>query len=77
MRKEQEEGLAKLRASRDNVKVQQTLDALTECVRTGEGNLLELAVECAKARCTLGEISDACEKVVGRYTAVIRTISGE
>ena len=76
VRKEQEEGLAQLRASRDNAKVQQTLDALTECVRTGEGNLLELAVECAKARCTLGEISDACEKVVGRYKAVIRTISG-
>ena len=76
VRKEQEEGLAKLRASRDNAKAQQTLDALTECVRTGEGNLLELAVECAKARCTLGEISDACEKVVGRYKAVIRTISG-
>ena len=76
VRKEQEEGLAKLRAERDNDKVKQTLDALTECVRTGEGNLLELAVECAKARCTLGEISDACEKVVGRYKAVIRTISG-
>ena len=76
VRKEQEEGLAKLRAERDNDKVKHTLDALTECVRTGEGNLLELAVECAKARCTLGEISDACEKVVGRYKAVIRTISG-
>lgn len=76
VRKEQEEGLAQLRASRDNNKVKETLDALTECVRTGEGNLLELAVECAKARCTLGEISDACEKVVGRYKAVIRTISG-
>ena len=76
VRKEQEEGLAQLRASRDNAKVKETLDALTECVRTGEGNLLELAVECAKARCTLGEISDACEKVVGRYKAVIRTISG-
>lgn len=76
VRKEQEEGLAKLRAERDNAKVKSTLDALTECVRTGEGNLLELAVECAKARCTLGEISDACEKVVGRYKAVIRTISG-
>ena len=76
VRKEQEEALAQLRASRDNAKAQQTLDALTECVRTGEGNLLELAVECAKARCTLGEISDACEKIVGRYKAVIRTISG-
>ena len=76
VRKEQEEGLAQLRATRDNEKVKQTLDALTECVRTGEGNLLEKAVECAKARATLGEISDACEKIVGRYKAVIRTISG-
>ena len=45
-------------------------------METGEGNLLAAAVECAKVRCTLGEISDACEKVVGRYKAVIRTISG-
>ncbi|MCF0209244.1 MAG: cobalamin B12-binding domain-containing protein, partial [Bacteroidaceae bacterium] len=47
-----------------------------EIVRTQEGNLLAQAVECAKVRCTLGEISDACEEVVGRYKAVIKTISG-
>jgi methylmalonyl-CoA mutase len=49
---------------------------LTSCVRTGEGNLLELAVGAAAKRASLGEISYACEKIVGRYKAVIRTISG-
>ena len=68
--------MAELRAHRDNEKCKEALAALTECVRTGEGNLLEKAVECAKLRCTLGEISDACEEIVGRYKAVIRTISG-
>ena len=52
------------------------LDAITNCVRTGEGNLLELAVEAAAKRASLGEISYACEKISGRYKAVIRTISG-
>jgi methylmalonyl-CoA mutase len=52
------------------------LDALTKCVQTGEGNLLELAVDAAAKRASLGEISYACEKIVGRYKAVIRTISG-
>jgi methylmalonyl-CoA mutase len=56
--------------------VQKALDAITLCVSTGEGNLLELAVEAARLRASLGEISYACEKVVGRYKAVIRTISG-
>ena len=76
VRKQQEEALKELKANRDEQKVKETLDALTKVVETGEGNLLEAAVECAKVRCTLGEISDACEKVVGRYKAVIRTISG-
>ena len=76
VRKQQEEALKELRAKRDETKVKETLDALTKVVETGEGNLLAAAVECAKVRCTLGEISDACEKVVGRYKAVIRTISG-
>ncbi len=76
VRKQQEESLAKLRANRDEAKVKETLAALTECVRTGEGNLLECAVECAKVRCTLGEISDACEVVVGRYKAKVNVISG-
>ena len=68
--------LAKLRAERNETDCQAALDALTKCVRTGEGNLLELAVEAAAKRASLGEISYACEKIVGRYKAVIRTISG-
>ena len=76
VRLQQEAALRELKAKRDNDACQKALDALTEVVRTGNGNLLEAAVECAKLRCTLGEISDACEKVVGRYKAVIRTISG-
>lgn len=76
VRKQQEESLAAVRASRDEEACRKALAALTECVRTGEGNLLAHAIECAKLRCTLGEISDACEEIVGRYKAVIRTISG-
>ena len=76
VRKQQEESLAKVRAARDEEACHAALKKLTEIVRTGEGNLLAQAVECAKLRCTLGEISDACEEVVGRYKAVIRTISG-
>jgi len=68
--------LETLRANRDNAKVKQILESITKCAQTGEGNLLELAVEAAKARASLGEISDACEKVFGRYKAVIRSISG-
>jgi methylmalonyl-CoA mutase len=76
VRKQQIERLKALRASRDNDAVKKALDAITKCVETGEGNLLELSIEAARVRATLGEISDACEKVVGRYNAVIRTISG-
>ncbi len=76
VRKQQEESLTALRANRDEKACRAALDALTEVVRTKKGNLLEAAIECAKLRCTLGEISDACEKVVGRYQATIRTISG-
>jgi methylmalonyl-CoA mutase len=68
--------LAKLRADRNESECQGALDALTKCVQTGEGNLLELAVDAAAKRASLGEISYACEKIVGRYKAVIRTISG-
>ena len=76
VRKQQEENLAKVRAARDEEACQTALKKLTEIVRTGKGNVLAQAVECAKLRCTLGEISDACEEVVGRYKAIIRTISG-
>jgi methylmalonyl-CoA mutase len=76
VRKEQVEGLEKLRAGRDEAAVAADLKAITHCVETGEGNLLELAVQAAKDRASLGEISDACEKIVGRYKAVVKTISG-
>ena len=76
VREQQIARLKELRASRDNAAVQKALDAITECVRTGDGNLLELAVEASRLRASLGEISDACEKIVGRYKATIRTISG-
>ena len=76
VRESQVKRLQELRANRDNAAVERALAAITECVRTGEGNLLALAVEAAKVRASLGEISDACEKIVGRYKAVIRLNSG-
>ena len=68
--------LKELRANRDEAAVQAALAAITKAVETKTGNLLELAVEAAKVRASLGEISDACEKVVGRYKAVIRMNTG-
>ena len=76
VREAQIKRLKELRANRDEAIVRSALAAITECVKTKKGNLLELAVEAAKARASLGEISDACEAVVGRYKAVIRSISG-
>ena len=76
VRQAQLERLEKLRANRDPEKVQQCLAAITKSMETGEGNLLELAVEAARARASLGEISDAVEKISGRHKAVIRSISG-
>lgn len=70
------ERLRKLKAERNETEVQAALNAITECASTGNGNLLELAIDAAKKRASLGEISDACEKVSGRYKAVIRTIEG-
>jgi len=68
--------LKELRKNRNEQEVQAALNAITKCVETGEGNLLELSVIAAQKRASLGEISDACEKIVGRYKAVIRSISG-
>jgi len=68
--------LQKLRAERDSVRCQQTLDALTKAAETGEGNLLALSVDAIRARATVGEISSALETVYGRHKAEIRTISG-
>ena len=76
VRKAQIERLRALRANRNEAEVKAALEAITECVKTGKGNLLELAVDAAKKRASLGEISFACESVVGRYKAVIRSVSG-
>ena len=76
VRKQQVEGLAQIKASRDAEKVKLTLDKLITAAKTGEGNLLEIAVEAARYRATLGEISDALETVFGRYKAQIKSFSG-
>ncbi|HXJ33955.1 MAG TPA: methylmalonyl-CoA mutase [Candidatus Eisenbacteria bacterium] len=68
--------LARIKATRDAAACQRALDALTKCAEGGQGNLLALAVEAARARATVGEISSALEKVWGRYAAEIRSISG-
>ncbi len=68
--------LEKIRAERNSAEVEAALQAITKCAETGQGNLLDLAVQAARKRATLGEISEAMEKVFGRYRAVIRTISG-
>jgi len=76
VREAQLKRLAQLKAGRDEEACRKALEAITRAAETGEGNLLELAVDAASKRATLGEISYACEKVAGRYKAVIRTISG-
>ncbi|HAH58103.1 MAG TPA: methylmalonyl-CoA mutase, partial [Bacteroidales bacterium] len=76
VREAQLKRLADLRANRNSEEVQQALDALTRSAETGEGNLLALAIDAARKRASLGEISMALEKVYGRYKAVIRSISG-
>ena len=76
VRQAQLERLAKLKAERNNEDVQITLKAITKCAADGQGNLLDLAVDAARKRATLGEISDAMEKEFGRHTATIRSISG-
>ncbi|RRN67220.1 methylmalonyl-CoA mutase [Peribacillus simplex] len=68
--------LGQLRAERDKAKVEAALQAITKAAEAGKGNLLELAVNAARARASLGEISNAYEQVVGRHKAVIRSISG-
>jgi len=65
-----------IKSKRDAKKVTATLNELSECAKTGKGNLLDLAVNAARERATLGEISNALESVFGRYKAQINTISG-
>ena len=76
VREEQLAAIERNRRNRDEAAVKAALDKITECAKSGKGNLLEAAVEAAGLRATLGEISDACEAVAGRYKAIIRTISG-
>jgi len=76
VRRNQIARLEKLRRERDQASVTRTLDALTDAAKTGQGNLLELAVDAARARATVGEISYALEKIYGRHQAEIRAISG-
>jgi methylmalonyl-CoA mutase len=76
VRNSQLERLAKLRSERDETAVQSALNAITHAAETGEGNLLALAVDAARVRASLGEISEAMEKVWGRHKAEIKSISG-
>ncbi|WP_347374453.1 methylmalonyl-CoA mutase [Aequorivita sp. Q41] len=76
VRTSQIERLNRIKAERNTEKVTKALADITECARTGEGNLLALAVEAARLRATLGEISTAMEKEFGRYKAQIRSFSG-
>ena len=76
VRQAQLDRLATLKRERDKDKVAASLKAISDCAKGGKGNLLELSIEAAKQRATLGEISTAIEEVSGRYKAVIRSISG-
>ena len=76
VRESQLRRLAQVKENRDDKAVAEALQALTVAAESGEGNLLELAVNAARHRATLGEISDALEKIYGRHKAVIRSISG-
>ncbi|WP_243386397.1 methylmalonyl-CoA mutase [Bacillus kexueae] len=76
VRKKQIARIEELKQHRDEEKVQNALQAITEATQTGKGNLLELSVEAARCRATLGEISSAIEKVSKRHRAVIRSVSG-
>ena len=76
VRKQQVAQLAEIKAKRDTAKAAKSIEDLTECAKTGNGNLLAIAVEAARNRVTLGEISDALEVVFGRHKAQIKSISG-
>lgn len=76
VRQSQLERIAKLKANRDEHACQDVLSRISKTAESGDGNLLELAIEAAQKRATLGEISYACEKIAGRYKAVILSISG-
>jgi methylmalonyl-CoA mutase len=76
VRESQVARLQKLRSERDEAKCKESLEVITHAARTGEGNLLELAISAARNRASLGEITQAMEEVFGRYSATIRSVSG-
>lgn len=76
VRKQQIERLEEIKEKRDTEKVNLSLEKLIHCAKTGEGNLLEIAIEAARNRATLGEISDALESIFGRFKAQIKSFSG-
>jgi methylmalonyl-CoA mutase len=76
VRRQQLEQLDRIKSTRNNEKVKNSLEKLILCAKTGKGNLLEIAVEAARNRATLGEISDALETIFGRYKAQIKSFSG-
>lgn len=76
VREQQIKRLEELKRTRDTAKVKATLDALTRCAETGQGNLLALSIECARVRATLGEISFALERVFGRHKGIIQSFTG-
>ncbi|GAB1603427.1 methylmalonyl-CoA mutase, mitochondrial-like [Argonauta hians] len=76
VRQSQVNRLKMVRETRDSELASRCLDAITQCCKSGDGNLLGLSIEAARARCTVGEITDAMEKVFGRHTASDRLVSG-
>ena len=76
VREQQIARLQKIKASRDTAKVQAALQALTDCAQSGQGNLLDLSIQAVRLRATVGEVSDALEKVFGRHRADIQKVTG-
>lgn len=76
VRKQQIERLEEIKAKRNTENVNRSLEKLIHCAKTGQGNLLEIAIEAARNRATLGEISDALESIFGRFKAQIKSVSG-
>ncbi|KAI8827782.1 methylmalonyl-CoA mutase-domain-containing protein [Chytriomyces cf. hyalinus JEL632] len=76
VREQQVAKIQALKAARDEKVAQKCLDALTHCAEHSDGNLLALAIDASRARCTVGEISDALEKIWGRHNPTIRVVSG-
>lgn len=76
VREQQVEKLRRIKETRNPDEVKSAMDAISECCKTGEGNLLDLSIKAARVRCTVGEITEAMERVVGRHVASDRMVSG-